>query len=187
MLHHVAMAKKEIGRPQTAHIPPFGLRLQPDLKERIEAAAKESGRSMNAEVVARLEGSFDLASGYVTKEQFESTLRNAVLNFEADQFVMVTVRSMLANNVVRLFELLPEDRRTEALANAYEFARALKAPGAAGLEEAAAKIMQQAADAKEPKDLADALRRQEIRLQQQLEADRVADVGLDREPTRRKS
>ena len=30
----------------------------PELKEKIEQAARESGRSMNAEIVARLEGSF---------------------------------------------------------------------------------------------------------------------------------
>lgn len=165
----------------------FVVRFPRGMRDQISEAAKANNRTMNAEVVARLESSFDLASGYVTKEQFESTLRNAVLSFEADQFVMVTVRSLLANNVVRLFELLPEDRRTEALANTYEFARALKAPGAAGLEEAAAKIMRQAADAKEPKELADALRRQEIRLQQQLDADRVADVGLDRKAPKLKS
>lgn len=52
------MAKKEISRPQTANIPPFGLRMQPELKERIEAAATTSGRSMNAEIVQRLEESF---------------------------------------------------------------------------------------------------------------------------------
>jgi hypothetical protein len=55
------MAKKEIGRPQTAHIAPFGLRLQPELKERIEAASKTAGRSMNAEIVDRLDRSFAAA------------------------------------------------------------------------------------------------------------------------------
>ncbi|WP_461161661.1 Arc family DNA-binding protein [Simplicispira piscis] len=34
----------------------------PDLKERIESAAKASGRSMNAEIVARLQASFDAPS-----------------------------------------------------------------------------------------------------------------------------
>lgn len=52
------MAKKEIGRPQTAHIPPFGLRLQADLKAKVEDASKANGRSMNAEIVARIEDSF---------------------------------------------------------------------------------------------------------------------------------
>lgn len=53
------MAKKEISRPQTANIAPFGLRLQPELKERVELSAKENGRSMNAEITARLEKSFE--------------------------------------------------------------------------------------------------------------------------------
>lgn len=38
-------------------IAPFGVRMPPELKSRLEAAAKQSGRSLNAEVVARLEQS----------------------------------------------------------------------------------------------------------------------------------
>jgi hypothetical protein len=38
-------------------INPFGLRMPPALKEEIEAAARESGRSLNAEIVSRLEDS----------------------------------------------------------------------------------------------------------------------------------
>lgn len=39
-------------------ISPFGVRMPPALKDRVDAAAKEAGRSINAEIVARLEGSF---------------------------------------------------------------------------------------------------------------------------------
>ncbi|GEM_PF-4904365 len=39
-------------------IVPFGLRMPPDLKARVEKAAQDNGRSMNAEVVQRLEYSF---------------------------------------------------------------------------------------------------------------------------------
>lgn len=39
--------------------PQMKLRLLPELKQRIEAAAKDAGRSMNAEILARLETSFD--------------------------------------------------------------------------------------------------------------------------------
>lgn len=39
-------------------IAPYGLRMPPDLKERVQAAADASGRSMNAEIVHRLEQSF---------------------------------------------------------------------------------------------------------------------------------
>lgn len=42
----------------TGQIAPFGLRMLPDLRDRVEQAARTSGRSMNAEIVARLNSSF---------------------------------------------------------------------------------------------------------------------------------
>ncbi len=45
-------------RPATGHLAPFGLRLQPDLKQRLMDSANQSGRSLNAELVARLEASY---------------------------------------------------------------------------------------------------------------------------------
>jgi hypothetical protein len=42
-----------------ANIPPFGLRMQAVLKEKIETAALDNNRSMNAEIVTRLERSFE--------------------------------------------------------------------------------------------------------------------------------
>lgn len=42
------------------NIAPYPLRLQPEVRARLEAAAKESGRSLHAEIVARLEASFDV-------------------------------------------------------------------------------------------------------------------------------
>jgi hypothetical protein len=48
------MAKDERTDPQ------YKLRYSPELKAKIEAAAKESGRSINAEIVQRLEASFRL-------------------------------------------------------------------------------------------------------------------------------
>ncbi|GEM_PF-2903959 len=44
------------------NINPFGLRLQPDLKARLEEAAKLNKRSLNAEIAARLEDSFSGSS-----------------------------------------------------------------------------------------------------------------------------
>lgn len=43
-------------------IAPFGLRLPPDLKGRVQQAASESNRSLNAEIIARLEASFETPS-----------------------------------------------------------------------------------------------------------------------------
>ncbi|MED5545788.1 MAG: Arc family DNA-binding protein [Pseudomonadota bacterium] len=48
-------------------IPPFGLRMPPDLKERIQAAAIENNRSMNAEIVSRLEASLVPGESLVSK------------------------------------------------------------------------------------------------------------------------
>jgi hypothetical protein len=39
-------------------LPPYGLRIPPDLKEAIQKAAKTNNRSMHAEIIARLEKSF---------------------------------------------------------------------------------------------------------------------------------
>lgn len=52
------MAAMKSDSPVPPRTPPYGLRLPPDLKERIAKAAQESKRSMNAEIVARLEASF---------------------------------------------------------------------------------------------------------------------------------
>ena len=44
-------------RKPMANITPFGLRMQPDLKAAVEQSARENNRSLNAEIVARLEWS----------------------------------------------------------------------------------------------------------------------------------
>lgn len=46
-----------------ASITPFGLRLVPELKTRVEDAAKRNGRSLNAEITARLEWSLQQEAG----------------------------------------------------------------------------------------------------------------------------
>lgn len=46
-------------RRPTSHIAPFGVRMPPDLKERLERVASASDRSLNAEIVQRLERSLE--------------------------------------------------------------------------------------------------------------------------------
>ena len=48
-----------VARIPTAHIPPFGLRLQAVLKAELERAATDAGRSLNAEICDRLRQSFE--------------------------------------------------------------------------------------------------------------------------------
>ncbi|AWL04225.1 hypothetical protein DIR46_07115 [Massilia oculi] len=71
------MTKPVKTRPATGHITPFGLRMQPELKERLEEAAHKAGRSLNAEVVDRLERSFG-ADVQPTDDEVEALLIKAV-------------------------------------------------------------------------------------------------------------
>lgn len=50
-------------RAPTSHIAPFGLRMQPELREKLEESAAKNGRSLNAELIARLESSFQTKKG----------------------------------------------------------------------------------------------------------------------------
>lgn len=43
--------------PMNKQIPPFGLRLPPELKEELERLAEQNRRSLNAELIVRLEES----------------------------------------------------------------------------------------------------------------------------------
>lgn len=59
-LYHVVMAKKdEMTQQKTSHISPFGLRMQPELRAKVEGAATKAGRSMNAEITFMLEDYFN--------------------------------------------------------------------------------------------------------------------------------
>lgn len=62
-----------------ANIPPFGLRMQPDLKRRVEVAAAKNNRSINAEIVATLE------EAYPPKTTFTEFMRDWVAPIAAAQ------------------------------------------------------------------------------------------------------
>lgn len=49
--------RQYVRRDPVANIAPFGLRMQPELKQVIEDSARANGRSLNAEIVHRLEQS----------------------------------------------------------------------------------------------------------------------------------
>ncbi|MEX5744648.1 Arc family DNA-binding protein [Massilia sp. X63] len=79
------MTKPKTTRPPTAHITPFGLRMQPELKERLEAAAQEAGRSLNAEIVARLEQSFEPRQTMILIDEFENMLHGVLAEIKKAQ------------------------------------------------------------------------------------------------------
>jgi hypothetical protein len=66
----VVSLQKAVMSESEKRIPPFGLRLPPDLKEKVQAAAKANNRSMNAEIAVRLERTFHEFS-QMDEEQLE--------------------------------------------------------------------------------------------------------------------
>ncbi|HEL3212201.1 TPA: Arc family DNA-binding protein [Stenotrophomonas maltophilia] len=95
------MAKKTETRSSTAHINPFGLRMQPELRERLEAAAATEGRSLNAEIVARLEESFELEQEVVELEKVTEA-------FERSQELLTDSVKRFEAKVEQMLSLLPK-------------------------------------------------------------------------------
>ena len=62
------MSQKKLPEEKIANVAPFGLRMLPALRKQVEEAAAQNGRSMNSEIVARLEASF-VSDDRLTSEQ----------------------------------------------------------------------------------------------------------------------
>ncbi|MEM5371372.1 Arc family DNA-binding protein [Paraburkholderia azotifigens] len=64
--------------------PQVNIRMPPELKEKLEAASGESNRSLNGEIIARLERSFEKAAGDVVElgekslDEIEARVKRAV-------------------------------------------------------------------------------------------------------------
>lgn len=97
-------------------IAPFGLRMPPEMKSTIEAAAQRNGRSMNAEIVARLEASLKAAH---IAEQARDQDPLAAAYFAADTIELYAkvIRSALIRGKLKAGELPPLQDGDEALAN----------------------------------------------------------------------
>lgn len=106
------MAKSNQTRPATSHIAPFGVRMQPELKEQLEAKAQQSGRSLNAEVVARLENSLRQPDPDVLVSAF-ARLDQKIALLEVEKFTSLTSARIFAVSLravaERLLTTLPKD------------------------------------------------------------------------------
>ncbi len=72
------------------------IRLPPELKEQIEATAKDNGRSMNAEIVHRLEASF---VGTVVPESLPNAMEAKKLAEHARFALKENVRSYISEQI----------------------------------------------------------------------------------------
>ena len=53
-------------------LPPYSLRMPADLREKLESSAKHAKRSLNAEIIARLEESYALDQARVDQAAYEA-------------------------------------------------------------------------------------------------------------------
>lgn len=104
------MSKKKTEDEKIGNVPPFGLRMLPDLKDRIASAAAESGRSMNAEIVRRLELSFDTSSDSAILSELQA-LRADLERLNLAKFVEMTAKA--GNHINRLAADPVDDDETD--------------------------------------------------------------------------
>lgn len=109
----------------TGQIAPFGLRMLPELKERLEMAAKASGRSMNAEIISRLQASFNQAEQPAVDWRLRVDVRANEVRMETLRGHLYTVRMHADILALRLQSLKKEgadasayDETAKNLANA---------------------------------------------------------------------
>lgn len=92
--------------------PQMKIRLPADLKDRIEAASKQASRSMNAEIVVRLEGSFEAGVG-AKAQAFQSGLEVASLRIEIERLKHERMQFFqsppAADTVGKLLDTLPAE------------------------------------------------------------------------------
>ena len=98
----------------TGSIAPFGLRMLPELRAKVEESAKESGRSMNAEIVSRIEASYTLPTEpYALQSQLERVLGDAAKSNNGMIYSVGLVRDMLGGYVLDLFNRLPVEEKKD--------------------------------------------------------------------------
>lgn len=108
------------------NINPFGLRLQPDLKARIEAAAEKNRRSINAEIHARLEESFAKESAAQPVSEHEAAMQVLAQMYQETLDNIYELKSRSKLSPMEQVELLHEEATAKYLRQAA--ARASMAP-----------------------------------------------------------
>lgn len=91
------------------NINPFGLRMQPELKETLDREAKINGRSLNAEIVARLQLSLD---NQVTAKNGYTTDQHAASNYTAEVAPEITY---IERRLLDVFRRLPPEKQLALL------------------------------------------------------------------------
>ncbi len=97
--------------PNTQAGEKFIVRFPDGMRERIADAAKANNRSMNAEIVARLEMSLAPGEAFATKSQLERVFKRIAQEHDQTLFAVAVIRDLLASYVGIMFKRLnPIDR-----------------------------------------------------------------------------
>lgn len=109
--------------------PQVNVRLPVGMREKITALAKENNRSANAEIVARLQGSFDMPANGVeldqyTRKDIEEVARDRNISFE--EAMHIVLRAGLDRNApgvlyVRLSGNMTSKQMMEAIRESAQF------------------------------------------------------------------
>ncbi len=87
-------------------IHPFGLRMLPELKEQLQKEAHANARSLNAEIVLRLEHSLKCESTIVTRERLISDFGEAIADDVTADIARMIHQRLTVARMQRQLELL---------------------------------------------------------------------------------
>jgi len=136
------MADEKSQYPSNA-APKFIIRLPPGMRDRIAESARANNRSMNAEVIARLEQGFNAPhEPYATMTQLERVLGKIAREQDRVMMGVSLLRDMLGAYVREMFpRLSKEDQASPTFQSMRDLATASIEMDAEGIREAAKKIM----------------------------------------------
>lgn len=111
-------------------LPPYSLRMTADLREMLEASAKHAKRSLNAEIIARLEESYAHDQAILDQESYEAWAKENSVE-PADQSIVLALsqlRFLLANaeDGIRKIERLYDEKTGEHAITADEHGNIVK-------------------------------------------------------------
>lgn len=96
-------------------LPPYSLRMPADLREGLELAAKQSKRSLNAEIIARLESTFAPVESAVERaarlDQIRDQAMPGIVEIMAD--LQTKVAEQVEKRAMELMSLRMEQRNLE--------------------------------------------------------------------------
>ncbi len=107
-------------------LPPYSLRMTAELRDQLEASAGQAKRSLNAEIVARLEESFEREAVVQPLSEHEAAMQVLAKMYQETQDKINELKSMPSLSPMEQVELLHEEATAKYLRQAA--ARASMAP-----------------------------------------------------------